>query len=307
MRLQFVLGELFNGLRRNFAMAVSVVIVTFVSLTFVGSGLLLNSQINTMKGYWYDKVQINVYMCTNDSTNVPTCTAGEVTEGQYAAVKAVLAGPDLKSYIKTTYEQTKQQTFDDFKARFGDQPQYASVTVDQLPRMIRIELANPSTEQADVVVSQLTGREGVMNVVDQQKVFQGLFDLLSKAAVAATGFAVIMLLAAVMLISTTIRMSAFNRRRETAIMRLVGASNLFIRLPFLLEGAISAAVGAGLASVGLWAAVKFGVQGQLVTTQQDIAFITTSSLWPVIPILFGIGIVLAVGASIVSLNKYLRV
>ncbi len=116
-----------------------------------------------------------------------------------------------------------------------------------------------------------------------------------------------MLLAAVLLITTTIRLSAVSRRRETGIMRLVGASNVFVQLPFLLEGAIAAVIGSLLAVGGLWLGVRYLVTDWLEQSVDWIAYVTTGDVLTVAPLLIGIAVILAVVSSVVTLNRYTRV
>ena len=126
------------------------------------------------------------------------------------------------------------------------------------------------------------------------------------SAVQVSSFTV-MLLAAILLITTTIRLSAISRRRETGIMRLVGASNLFIQLPFMLEGAIAATIGAALAVGALWAGLKYLVADWLGSSIQWIPYVNESDLTRIAPVLIVIGIMLATISSVVTLNRFTRV
>jgi cell division transport system permease protein len=133
-----------------------------------------------------------------------------------------------------------------------------------------------------------------------------IFALLNAGSLTAVAVAGLMLLAAALLIATTIRLSAFSRRRELAIMRLVGASNRFIQTPFVLEGIVAAALGAAVASVSVWAIVHFFVQGYLAQALPTTVFVTAADAFATMPILFATGIGLAVVASYVSITRYLR-
>jgi cell division transport system permease protein len=116
-----------------------------------------------------------------------------------------------------------------------------------------------------------------------------------------------MLVAAVLLLATTIRLAAFNRRRETGIMRLVGASNSMLQLPFMLEGVIAVALGAAVSVGGLWAIVHYFVEGFLATELPIFEYIEAGEVWVVAPILFAIGILLAGVSSVITLSRYLKV
>ncbi len=169
----------------------------------------------------------------------------------------------------------------------------------------RLKLTNP--ENYEVVNDVVTGRPGVEVVEDQRRIFDSLFLALNRASLLAAGLAAVMLLAAVLLITTTIRLSALSRRRETGIMRLVGASNLFIQLPFLLEGAIAAVLGAVLAVGGLWVGVKYLVTDWLSQSVTWVAYVDEADVLRIAPVLVGIAFLLAAVSSVVTLNRHTRV
>lgn len=303
MRLQFVVTEVLQGLRRNLSMVISVVLVTFVSLMFVGSAALLQAQVDKLKDDWYDLVEVSVFLCPNGST-APTCAAGEATQEQIDALQGVI-DTELGDVVAETYFETKADAFAAFSERYPDGYQGTQLTEADMQASFRLKLVDP--EQYEVVADVLTGREGVEVVEDQRAIFQPLFLALNRGSLLAAGLAGVMLLAAVLLITTTIRLSAMSRRRETGIMRLVGASNLFVQLPFLLEGAIAALVGAALAVGGLWLGVKYLVMDWLQQSVNWVAYVTVGDVLRVAPLLVGIAVALAVVSSVVTLNRYTRV
>lgn len=304
MRLQFILSEIGLGLRRNLSMTISVILVTFVSLTFVGSAALLQVQIGKMKDDWYDKVEVSVFLCPRGSSE-PTCASGEVTEDQRADIEAALASPEIKPYIEHIYTESKEDAFKAFQKQFKDQAWTAAVTEDDMNSSFRIKLTDPQKYQ--LVADVVSGRPGVEDVQDQQRLFDKLFSVLNKATLLAGGLAAVMLLAAVLLITTTIRLSALSRRRETGIMRLVGASTFFIQLPFMLEGAIAATVGALLAVGGLWLGVEYLVSDWLSESVNWIPYVDTADVLAIAPILIVIAILLAAISSLVTLSRYTKV
>ena len=304
MPIQFILSEMAIGLRRNLSMAVSVILVTFVSLTFVGAAGLLQLQINQLKDEWYDKVEVSIFLCPADSES-PTCAGGEASQDQIDAIGDELASDALAPYVREVFFESKQQAFDSFNERYGDEWWAQSVTVDQMQASYRVALEDP--EQYAAVSEYFTGRQGVDEVQDQRKIFEPLILLLNRATLLAGALAAVMLLAAVLLITTTIRLSAMSRRRETGIMRLVGASNLFIQLPFMLEGAIAATIGAAMAVGGLWFGVRYLVEDWLAGSVSFIQYIGTDAVWMIAPVLFVIAIGLAAVSSLVSLSRYTKV
>lgn len=303
MRARFILSQIAAGLRANLAMAISVVLVTFVSLTFVGAGILLQMQIGKLKDDWYDKVEISVFMCPSDSLQA-SCAGGEATQAQLDEVQEILESDALSTFVEKVYLETKEEAYENFQDQFGDEDWAQAITVDQMQYSFRVKLVNP--EEYEVIVDELTGRSGVQEVLDRRQLLEPLFLVLNRGTVAAAALAITMTVAAVLLITTTIRLSAMSRSREVSIMRLVGASNLFIQMPFILEGTIAALVGAGLAVAGLWGSVQY-LSGWMGDSLAWVNVVSTSDVWLISPILIGVGIVLAGISSLVSLSRYTKV
>jgi cell division transport system permease protein len=303
VRAGLILSEAFYGLRRNASMVISVVLVTFVSLTFVGAAILMQMQIGTMRDYWSDRAQVAVFMCSAYSQE-PTCTGGVATDEQIDQVKTTLESAALSPLIRDVRFETQEEAYQNVIDLLGED--YASViTADQLNATYWINLVDQS--QSDVLIEAFTGMQGVEEVQDQLQYLEPLFSALTVATYIAVGIAALMLIAAVLLIATTIRLSAYARRREIGIMRLVGASNRFIQTPFVLEGVFAALLGSILASAAIVAGVRFGVEGYL---RQRVDFVTTwvgmPQVWIVIPILIGIGIVLAALSAGFAIRRWLR-
>jgi cell division transport system permease protein len=303
VRVGLVLSEALSGLRRNASMVISVVLVTFVSLTFVGAAILMQMQIGQMKDYWADRAQVAIYMCTAIS-QAPTCTDGVATDEQLAEVQAKLDGPAISPLIRDMRFEDREQAYANVIELLGED--YASViTPEQLNETYWINLVDQS--QSNVIVEAFTGQQGVEEVKDQLQYLEPLFSALTVATYIAVGIAALMLVAAVLLIATTIRLSAYARRRELGIMRLVGASNRFIQTPFILEGVFAALLGSLLAGAAILAGVHFGVDQYL---RQRVEFVTTwvsvADAWVVVPILILIGAVLAAFSAGFAIRRWLR-
>jgi cell division transport system permease protein len=296
--------EALGGLRRNISMVISVVLVTFVSLTFVGAAILMQGQISTMRDYWTERAQVAVYMCSSVSDTEETCIDGEATEDQVEQVRAELAGPALKSLITDVRFETKAEAYAKLVDQLGDE-QASVLTEDQMFDSFWITLKDPG--QSQVIVEAFSGVNGVEEVLDQLQYLEPLFSALTVATYIAVGIAALMLIAAVLLIATTIRLSAYARRKEIGIMRLVGASNRFIQTPFILEGVFAAFLGSVLASGAVIAGMQFGVEGYL---KGRVPFITTwvsmQDALIVVPILIAIGVVLAALSAGFAIRRWLR-
>jgi len=305
VRLGLVLGEAANGLRRNISMVISVILVTFISLTFVGAAVLLQFQIAQMKDYWYDRAQVAVYLCTA-TENTGNCTQQEATDEQIAAVQQQLESPTLAPYIDRFEFENHEQAYANFQDQFSDSVAASFVTPELLNESFRVNLDDPS--QADIIIESLSGLAGVQSVVDQRGYLDQIFSVLNAASYTAIGLAVLMLIAAVLLIATTIRLSAFSRRRELGIMRLVGASNRFIQTPFILEGVFAALIGSLLAGGAIVAIVHFFVGGYLQETLGGATtLVNIGDALLVVPILIVLGGILAAASAGFAINRYLKV
>ncbi|WP_194949825.1 permease-like cell division protein FtsX [Actinomyces trachealis] len=305
MRLRRIITEASKGLARNLSMTVSVILVAFVSLLFVGSSALLQQQIGVMKGEWYDKVEVSVFMCPAYSAT-SRCAQGEATQEQIDATEALLKSDTLKPYVASYQIESKAEAYKNFMKAYGDHKIGRNATEDMMPVSFRIKLVDVEKYQA--VAEQFSGREGVDRVVDMRETLEPLVVVINRASWITAGLAGIMSIAAVLLISTTIRLSALSRAKEVRIMRMVGASNLFVQMPFVLEGAIAALLGAVGAIGALWLGVHYIVDRWLADSISfTTAFISTADVLSLAPWLLAAAIVLATCSSVVSLSKYTKV
>ncbi|MFT3799446.1 permease-like cell division protein FtsX [Microbacterium sp.] len=303
MRVRLILAEALTGLRRNASMVISVVLVTFVSLTFVGAAMLMQMQIGKMRDYWVDRAQVSIVMCRDDST-VTTCADGAATQDQLDEVAERLKSPALADIVRDVRFESAQEAYDNLIALYGDE--YKDyVTPEQLGETYWVGLVDPG--KSAVITEAFSGMDGVEGVKNQMQYLEPLFSALTVATYIAVGIAALMLIAAVLLIATTIRLSAYARRREVGIMRLVGASNRFIQTPFILEGVFAAFIGSLLAGGAIILGVHFGV-GQYL--RDRVTFITSwvdlSDAALVIPVIVVIGLVLAALSAGFAIRRWLR-
>ncbi len=299
MRSRFILGEVGTGLRRNISMAASVILVTMVSVFLLGLGLLAQRQADTMKGYWYDRIQVSIFLCNVVSVQ-PNCQGQSVTEAQRATIKAQL---EAMPEVKTVYYESEQQAFNRFKEQMRNSPVVNNLKVGDIPQSFRVQLKDPT--KFAVVTSQFEGAPGVASVQDQQKVLKSLFTVITVVTWIAVVLAGAMVACAALLMGTTIRQAAFTRRREIAIMRLVGASSTTIRMPFIVEMLIVSVVGVGLAVVALWVLLHFVFESSL--SRVSGAWIGSSDLWVITPWMLVGAMVVAILTSVVALRRFLRI
>ena len=238
MQLRYVFTELRQGLRRNLSMHIAVVLTLFVSLTLVGLGVLLQQQADRAAKQWGNALQVTVYLCRTGDDN-PACTS-EVTDAQKERItKVVEDNPEVADYRF----ETKVEAFDKIKDLLGadkfEGPNPAA-TADDMPESLWITLKDP--DEYAGIESAIVGLDGVSNVRDQRQIVGPVLQGLRVMQWGAFWIAAFLVLAALLLVANTIRLAAFARRREIGIMRLVGASSLYITLPFLMEALVTAAI-----------------------------------------------------------------
>ena len=303
MRVQFVLQEVWTGLRRNLTMTIALVVVVAISLSLLGTGLLFVKQVDNTRTYWQGKVQVSVYLCSTTSVSSQCQQNGPVNQSELTTISSALHSlPE----VENVYYQSQSQAYQDFRQDFSQDPAFVStVSPGDIPPSFEVKLKNPDTG-FDAVDATVRGQPGVDDVLDDQSILSNFYNLLDGARNAVVIIAIILIIAAALLVANTIRLSAFNRRRETSIMRLVGASNFYIQLPFLMEGVIAGLVGWVIAA-GLLVAVK---SLGLDTLQQYFTFNVELSITDLIEVMLFtmvIGVVLCGATSFLTLRRYLRV
>ncbi|MCH5671798.1 permease-like cell division protein FtsX [Streptomyces gilvus] len=305
MRAQFVLSEIGVGLRRNLTMTFAVIVSVALSLALFGGSLLMSDQVTTMKGYWYDKVNVSIFLCNkSDAESDPNCAKGAVTDDQKKSILADLQKMDVVQ--KVTYE-SQDAAYKHYKQQFGDSPLASSLTPDQMQESYRIKLKDPQKYQ--VIASAFNGRDGVQSVQDQKGILDNLFGLLNGMNWAARAVMALMLVVALMLIVNTVRVSAFSRRRETGIMRLVGASGFYIQAPFIAEAAVAGLIGGTVACGFLVIARYFIIDHGLDLSHKLnlINFIGWDAVLTKLPLILATSLLMPALAAFFALRKYLKV
>jgi cell division transport system permease protein len=303
MRSQFVFSEVLTGLRRNLTMTIALVVVVAISLSLLGTGLLFVKQVDNTRTYWQGKVQISIYLCTNTSPSTQCRQNGPATAAEIASIKSDL---DNLPQVETVYYQSQKQAYQNFKQDFSQDPSFVStVSQGDIPNSFEVKLKNPNAD-FNVVAGTVQGRPGVDDIVDDQSILSNFYNLLDGARNAVVIIAIILIIAAALLVANTIRLSAFNRRRETSIMRLVGASNFYIQLPFLMEGVIAGLVG-WIIAAGLLVAVKMLGLDSLQSYFTFNVRLSTTDLIEVVLLTMVVGVLLCGATSFLTLRRYLRV
>lgn len=299
MRTDFVVREVATGLRRNVTMTVAMVVTTAISLALVGTGLLAVRTIDRTQQLYSDRVEVQVALTADVSTADADCS-----QPVCSGLRATLENSPLVASVRF---ESQQQAYDRYLQLFKGQSLAEVVRPQSLPATLRVKLADP-TAGAAAVRTAMSGQVGVRNVIDQRDVVAKLFDFLAGVRNVTFALALAQAVAALLLISNTVQVSAFTRRVEVGVMRLVGATRWYTQLPFLIEAVVTGVVGAGLAAVALLVG-KFaffddllsGIVSNGVVPPVEVADI----LW-VSPILLMIGAGVAAVTGYVTLRLYVR-
>jgi cell division transport system permease protein len=307
VRTGFFFSEAFGSLRRNWVITLAAVLTVFISMAILGLVLVINQNLNSGATSLKNRVEIEVFI----SDNAP--------QAQVNALEAKIKGlPQLKSYQYISKEQALQE----FRKRLGSDADQilANLVGNPLPASYRIYVKDAN--QVDAVARQFFDdpavdnsapgkHDGVRYAQATVRRMLGTINLVTKGMWIATAlFAV----AGILLISTTVRLSIFARRNEIEIMRLVGATNWFIRWPFMLEGFMTGLVGSIFAAVAIWVVnltvfnwIKSSAINFLKVELYPMWF--KSGWWPLglLPTLVVLGSVLGALGSAVALRRYLRV
>jgi cell division transport system permease protein len=300
MRLSFLASEVRGGLRRNFTMTMALVVSVAVSLALFGTALLLRAQVDRMKGYWYDRIEVSIFLCGTNSTQF-TCN-GAVTDAQRTKISDKLKS--LKGTVQEIYYESSDEAYARFKEQFKGSAIISSVEPDALPESFRVKLDDP--KNFDKVANAVQAMRGVESVQDQRQLLDRFFQILRGLQTFALAVALAMLFVTVLLVMNTVRVAAFARRRETSIMRAVGASNASIRLPFIAEALTAAFSGALLATITMLCVKGLIIDARLAPRWTIIAWVTWGDVVALLPWLFVVGLATAGAASSLSLRRYLR-
>lgn len=300
--MRHALTEVASGLRRNASMNVAILVTMWVSLTLFGLGTLVAQQVDLIKGRWYDRIEITVFLCT-PATQGDMCVPGQgATDAERDSIRAALeAHPE----VDQVFYQGKDEVFEEFKQTYADSAILPSMKAEDMQDLFRVKLVNP--EEYKRVTAEIGAMPGVQNIQDLRQFLDPLFDWLNWGRWLAVGTSAMLLLAAALQIGNTIRMAAFTRRREIGIMRLVGASRTYIMAPFLIEALLVALGGAVLAIVTLATVYRFVIVEKAKPALQGFAWldwehVASTAFWLVV-----VSVFLSMIPTLVATRRFLRV
>jgi cell division transport system permease protein len=299
MRTDFVFREVLTGLRRNVTMTVAMVLTTAISLGLVGTGLLAVRTIDRTEQLYSDRVEVQVAL-TSDVSAADTDCSQVICTG----LRATLENSPL---VESVRFESQQQAYERYRELFAGQSLAEVVRPQSLPATLRVRLTDQKAG-ADAVRQAMTDQVGVRNVIDQRDVVAKLFDFLGGVRNVTFALALVQAVAALLLISNTVQVSAFTRRTEVGVMRLVGATRWYTQLPFLIEAVVTGIAGALIAAGGLLVG-KFLFIDQLlsgIVSNGVVPPVEVSDIIWVSPILVMIGAGIAAVTGYVTLRMYVR-
>ncbi|MEV4693422.1 permease-like cell division protein FtsX [Micromonospora echinospora] len=291
MRMKYVLSEVLVGLWRNVTMTIAMIITMAVSLFMLGGSGLLYQKVGDMKDLYYENVEVSIFLKT------------DATKEQVDALGQQL---DQDPLVKDSTYVNKDQAYERFQQMYADAPDLVSaVKPDQLPESYRVKLNDP--EQYKAIYDKYKTAEGIDTIVDQSKLLDKVFGVLSGFQNGALAIAIVMAAAALLLVANTIQVAAYSKRREVAVMKLVGASNWFIQAPFVLEAVVAGLFGSLLGLLALIAVKVLAAGSSMAALEGLITPISWSEIFLTFPLMAAVGGVVSAVTAWVTLRFYLRV
>jgi cell division transport system permease protein len=292
VRWRFVFSEMAIGLRRNLSMTIATILTIWIALTGLGAAWLMHEQTNATKDYWFGKIQISVFL-TKD-----------VSQTERDAIFSQLNNLPQVDHV---FYESKAEAYLHFKQQFKNVPALVKNTdPSALPESYRVKLKDP--KKFPIVASAVQDMPGVDQVAAEAQALKKVFRLLGGLQNVMLIVAAAVLLASILLIFNNVRLAAFSRRRETGIMRLVGASDLYIQAPFILEITAAAFIGGILASGAMFVIKALIVDHGLRSAFGGIlTYIGWGTVWATVPWLILAGVLIAAVTAFGTLQRYLRV
>ncbi|MCW2595737.1 MAG: Cell division protein FtsX [Jatrophihabitans sp.] len=292
MRANFVMSGVYEGIRRNATMTIALILSTAIALAFAGAAILANTEISRFKHDYEGSLNVSVYLCTKVSRT--PCT-GQTTPAETQALQSKLAKDPRVSSVNYVSEAEQYQ-----RATQIQGPEVAKLTnVGDLPASFTVKLKDVAKDYDQFAVTYAAD-VGVSAVKNPIGTIRTLLKFIDSARLFSIAIAIVVLVASILLISNTIQVAAAQRRNETSIMRLVGASRWMTELPFMLETVIATAIG-GLVGFGLVALGKYYVLSSIFSRQVQNGVIPNLGINDV---LVASGSALIVGIALSALTAF---
>jgi cell division transport system permease protein len=292
MRIGYFLAETAQNLRRNFLMTIAAISTVAISLLLLGGVQILGMVVKNVTLNWEAKVEISVYLRDDIGPEERTSLTQQINN--YDEVQEVI-------YV------TKEEAFAEFRERYRHQPEfYENLPEDALPASLRIKLTDAKfTEE---VADRIQGAPGVDEIRFGGDIIKRLLQVNSLLRTITFGMSLILMVAAA-LIANAIRLAIYARRDEIGIMKLVGATNWFIRIPFMLEGVFAALAGALISGAVVLGgnALLFSRIGDAIPFMEPVLTFSAGEIAGVLLLLAGVAAVVGLVGSTMALRRFLEV
>jgi cell division transport system permease protein len=289
MRAKYVLYEAATGLWRNVTMTVAMIITMAVSLAMLGASGLLFLQVDKVKELFYAQVEVSIFLHP------------EVTDEERETLDTALENDPLVSHY---YYESQEEAYEKARTLFSDAPDLVeALRPESLPESFRVQLSDP--EQYAQIAVHYAEYEGISEIVDQERLVGQIFSILNAVQAMALVTAAIMAAAALLLVANVIQVAAYSKRREVSVMKMVGASNWFVQLPFVLEAVVAGVIGALLAFAALAAGKYFLLDGPLSPLSTLLTPVPWRNVLLTLPALAAVGALVSAITGWITLRFYL--
>jgi cell division transport system permease protein len=290
-RFGYFFRETATALRRNALVTFAAISTVFISLFLLGGALLVERQVRLMTGEWAQKVEVSVFLRDDASAEEIDALGARIAEI-----------PE----VQEVFFENREEAYQNFQELFRDnRARVENVDSSAMPQSFRVKLEDPA--DFPVIRARLAGDPAIDEIRDEQALLKKLLAVTSVLRTGVIAVAAIMLISAAGLIGNTVRMAVFARRKEIAIMKLVGATNWFIRVPFLIEGMVEGLIGGVVAVLAIFA-MKFlfidPLRGRVAFVP---SWIDTGEILFTVPILLLTGVLIAAVASLLAMRRFLEV
>ena len=288
-KFSYVLKNTILNMRRSPLLVFATIIAVLVSSFLVFTTLSARSIVQNNTVRWQSGVHVVVFL----DDRVTTSAHKQLQES-------------LESYpeVRLVDYFSKSEAKDEFKALFKDQPELlAEVDFEILPSSLRINLNNPS--DYTLIIERLEGNPAVKEIRSSGEAIERLLSLTDTLVISASAFALLIGFAAFILIINTLRLAAYSKRKEIKIMRLLGASSTYIRLPFILEAVVESLIGTSIAVGFGWAVIEYSKNSVVAESIFDITIADDYLIFLTLSLLL-FSLVFGLFASFVGIRKALN-
>lgn len=291
MRAKYVLSDVASGLLRNITMTIAMVITMCLSMALLGCIFLANEEVDSIEQLYHSEVEVTIFL------------KKDISQEQQASLESMLRSDPL---VRQATFQSKEDAYANFRKMFRNAPSLVEATQsDTLPASFGVKPKDSGRFKE--LSDKYKAVPGVDEVVDQEQTLSKLFRMLNGIQTMSAIVAIIGGAASLLLVANMIQIAAYSKRREVSVMKLVGASNWFIQMPFVLEAVFAAIVGAILAFLLLVVGKLFLIDGPLKPLMDIFPPITWKMVLLQLPKLAGIGALISAIAGWGTLRFYVRV